>query len=829
MVCSIGKPYSKLINYAEENFITKDEAIKNSRWFGRGAETLGLTNRVNSLSYDNAYQGKDDRGNVLRRKLAYKNSRSGRDLTFSAPKSVSILGLVKENRQIINAHDRAVDRALEYVEQNCIYTRTGKGGKHHQQTNNMVTAIFQHHDSRNFDPNLHSHCVIFNQTQGIDGKWRSMDNRRLYQQQMTIGAVYHHELSQQLLEQGYSLNWHRDGTFDIAGITREHLKQFGSRSAEIIDVAGVGGSSKEKAIACLSTRKTKKYVSTAERKILKDSWHDKYQQITLDSHLELKPDNSHPTPNKDLKLSPRELIGNSIEALSQNNQFSFTSAELLKESLVRSQGQYSWQVFQREIEDHSRLLPLKNNTLTTIDLYRKNRANRNHLKPPSAEQNLLKLATSVLSSEDAIAQQNKFAENSKHRFLLREISDRDRRISQSINDYLNESSNFPRSRSIILTDNKSDRQIVTDKLREKLIADNTLSDKAIQSIILKPKNLDSKSITQIENYQPGNAIKFLRSSKRFSHQHFYKILSIDERNKIMSLGDRFGNLVSLPIHRYRNREAFEIERRELRVNEKLRLDRGQYINGKQVLAGQSLIITDIKDKQRITIKINNKLSVVKTDDLFFARYDYVDTFEKYQGKRNDRCIYFPSAASSSESLKQNIYKVAHQTKAELIVYASDSFLQQKMTQNIHSEKHLYSDLANQTAPNSQTSKPTVKLAEQPENKQFLNSSPTIDNYLYELASSSKYIAINEGINSSKNVEQKVYQTSDGIKIEKDSQILSIYRDGKSIKFDRDFNLVSNEFSKSEIERLTQKTKRIRQQTQEQNRSKQIQRNTDLSL
>ena len=61
----------------------------------------------------------------------------------------------------------AVKTTLDYVEKNCIFTRTGKGGANHLQTDNALFAVFQHDDNRNLDPQLHSHCVIFNQTQGV--------------------------------------------------------------------------------------------------------------------------------------------------------------------------------------------------------------------------------------------------------------------------------------------------------------------------------------------------------------------------------------------------------------------------------------------------------------------------------------------------------------------------------------------------------------------------------------------------------------------------------------------------------------------------------------
>ena len=257
MVCSIGRLYAKVNDYATDNYYTKNQGLENSQWYGQGAEILRLNGQVSTVEYNNAYQGLDTKGNPLRQRQSGKKYNPGRDITLSAPKSVSLLGLVKEDKGIIAAHKEAVKTTLSYIEQNCIFTRTGKGGANHVQTDNVLFAVFQHDDNRNLDPQLHSHCVIFNQTQGVDGKWRSMNNRELYQQKMTIGMVYHHELARRLQTLGYELDWNRDGTFDVRGYSPEQLKEFSTRKQEIEKAVGHEASAAKKAKACTTTRRDK--------------------------------------------------------------------------------------------------------------------------------------------------------------------------------------------------------------------------------------------------------------------------------------------------------------------------------------------------------------------------------------------------------------------------------------------------------------------------------------------------------------------------------------------------------------------------------------------
>ena len=49
--------------------------------------------------------------------------RPGRNLTFSAPKSVSLIGLVGGDARIVDVHDRAVKATLAWVEGNAAETR----------------------------------------------------------------------------------------------------------------------------------------------------------------------------------------------------------------------------------------------------------------------------------------------------------------------------------------------------------------------------------------------------------------------------------------------------------------------------------------------------------------------------------------------------------------------------------------------------------------------------------------------------------------------------------------------------------------------------------
>lgn len=803
MVCSIGLPYSQLQDYAEENYTTKSQTISNSRWSGTGAECLGLSGQISSQDYDHIYNGRDNQGNSLRRKLAHKNSRPGRDLTFSAPKSVSILALIQKNEQIIAAHDRSVDRTLKYIEQNCIYTRLGAGGREERQTDNMVVAVFQHDSNRNLDPSLHSHCVIFNLTQAEDGKWRAMNNPQLYQQQMTIGMIYRHELSQELTKLGYSINWSKDGTFDIAGFNSQQLKQFSSRRTEIINLAGADSNSKEKQLACLTTRKNKKYINLEQKSSLQNYWHLKSNELNIKFPQPTKQNNlvhGYQQNFSEQKKVRQKLISNSVDVLAtRDNKTKFTEHELLKEILIQAKGEHQLSELQHDIKQHPDIFLSQDGTLTTIELHQQG-----------------KIANKITQYQSSTVKNN---------YQVSEISNPHDLKNQVLQSYL-ERPFGKQSKTIVLTDTKKEQDKITTDIRQELIQQSKLGSKNIQIITLSLKNIE---ITNPAHYQVGNVVKFKRESKNFSNQRVYKVLSINPQNQELTLGDRFGNRIKLPLDRYQNRQVFEIKKLELRANERMRFERGLYINGRQVPAKQSFIITEIKDKQEITIKIKGKENVIKAGDLFFTEYDYVDTAKLWQNKQIDYCIYYPTTEKSPENFQQDINELASRTKAQLLVYTSDNCLNHN------------------SIIRTQQSQLNMTL-QQPPQESSVKILQVSDDTLFELASSANYLVTSSNfLDETRNNIQEVtnndiqelndlnsknsdkYYSPDGIIVERDSQNLSIFYDGKSIEFDQDFRIIQHDLSPKEIHDLNQKLEKIKQINIENNRSRQIQRDHGLSL
>lgn len=257
--------YCELDDYYSEN----DTA--NSKWLGKGAEELGLSGEVDGDEFKALLEGKvagQQLGTMRDGKLEH---RPGWDLTFSAPKSVSVLAEVAGDRRLIDAHEKAVQTALSMVEEHLTVTRIREDGSiRRENTENLVIASFRHGTSRDVDPQLHSHNVILNMTQDAEGKWRSLEPRAFYQLQKSLGAIYRQELAAGAKSLGYEINWGKDSTFEIAGIDDKVLEAFSQRSAAIEARLAERGktrkdaSAAEKQIAALDTRQAKQIIPQSE-------------------------------------------------------------------------------------------------------------------------------------------------------------------------------------------------------------------------------------------------------------------------------------------------------------------------------------------------------------------------------------------------------------------------------------------------------------------------------------------------------------------------------------------------------------------------------------
>ena len=169
---------------------------------------------------------------------------SGFELVFSPPKSFSVawgLADVALKEQLVAAHDAALAETMEIMEERYLRTRVGTNGVAQVATRGAVAARFDHWNSRALDPHLHTHVLVANRVQGLDGRWRTIDSRgALLPAAVTLSETYTGLLMDRVTER---LGWEwanttptaaaKNAKWELAGVPRELIAAFSQRSARI--------------------------------------------------------------------------------------------------------------------------------------------------------------------------------------------------------------------------------------------------------------------------------------------------------------------------------------------------------------------------------------------------------------------------------------------------------------------------------------------------------------------------------------------------------------------------------------------------------------------
>ena len=193
--------------------------------------------------------------------------RPGWDITFSAPKSVSLEALVMGDRRVIRAHDEAVRATLDWVEADLLQTRGWDPATRRRprvKAHGMVVAGFRHLTSRDLDPFLHTHCVLANMTHNAAGEWRSVEPTAIRRSEKLIGAYYRNELARRLEALGMAIAPRLVGRipgFELAGYSRTFVEAFSGRRLEIeayMERNDLPYTAKNTQTAALHTRKRKR-------------------------------------------------------------------------------------------------------------------------------------------------------------------------------------------------------------------------------------------------------------------------------------------------------------------------------------------------------------------------------------------------------------------------------------------------------------------------------------------------------------------------------------------------------------------------------------------
>jgi conjugative relaxase-like TrwC/TraI family protein len=167
----------------------------------------------------------------------------GYDLTFAAPKSVSVIRALKADdvaaKAVAAAHTTALEEAMQYLAAHAGYTRVHNPiteQKDLVRLPGLVAVAYQHETSRCGDPHLHTHVIVPNRQARADGTLVSIDGTSLYHEAKAAGVIYQATLRREL-HNSLGFEWEpvdpHTGMAELAGVDRASITAWSRRSSQL--------------------------------------------------------------------------------------------------------------------------------------------------------------------------------------------------------------------------------------------------------------------------------------------------------------------------------------------------------------------------------------------------------------------------------------------------------------------------------------------------------------------------------------------------------------------------------------------------------------------
>ncbi len=171
-----------------------------------------------------------DRWDKTEQKIVWageRNSVAGYDLTFSAPKSVSVLWASAPDRpaqdRVRAAHHEGVNAAMSLLEADGSFTRRGRNGVRQEKVSGVMAAAFDHRSRRTGDPQMHTHVAVLGMVKDAAGVVRGLDSRTVFRMSGALSAVYDFYRDKALVrDRNVRLAVREDtGVREVAGVPRD--------------------------------------------------------------------------------------------------------------------------------------------------------------------------------------------------------------------------------------------------------------------------------------------------------------------------------------------------------------------------------------------------------------------------------------------------------------------------------------------------------------------------------------------------------------------------------------------------------------------------------
>lgn len=206
-------------------------------WGGKVAKKLNLVGEVDKKKFEQLVDNINPVTGARLNPRHSPNRRVGYDITFSVPKSVSLLYDVTNDSEILEAFRDSVRETMQEMEERLRTQDTGEDGKFKPVTGNMVWAEFVHFEARPVDgvpdPHLHAHCFTMNTTfYEAKERFQAGEFYDLKRSAPYFEAAFDARMANRLVGMGYSIERKEKG-WEVEGVSLDLIREFSRRTEQI--------------------------------------------------------------------------------------------------------------------------------------------------------------------------------------------------------------------------------------------------------------------------------------------------------------------------------------------------------------------------------------------------------------------------------------------------------------------------------------------------------------------------------------------------------------------------------------------------------------------
>ncbi len=300
---------------SKDDYYLDDQELR-GRMQGKLAERLGIEGPVHKDVFHHLCDNINPNTGQSLTPHTKENRITGYDLSFSCPKSVSILHGLSNDDHILTAFQESVRQTMQDIERDS-KTRVRQNGVYDDRdTGELIWSEFVHQTARPLDgslpdPQLHAHCFVQNATwDDTEQRIKAARFTDIKRDMPFYQEMFFKRLSDRLMDGGYQVR-RTEKSFEVEGVPQRVIDLFSKRTDEINRIAREKGIIDPKEVSELGTRARKqKGQSMAE---LKENWRQQILELGPQTDGEGRRIVRHAPGLQKSDLTPQQCVDHALQ------------------------------------------------------------------------------------------------------------------------------------------------------------------------------------------------------------------------------------------------------------------------------------------------------------------------------------------------------------------------------------------------------------------------------------------------------------------------------------------------------------------------------------